>query len=108
LLGVVYGISHAAQHCWTNATPLASLLGGLALLALFGFIESRAVHPLLPFRIFLNRTRAASFLAMMLMPAAMFSMFFSLSLYIQNVMGYSPLEAGFAFLPFSAGIVLAA
>ena len=83
-------------------------MGGLALLALFGFIESRAEHPLLPFRIFLNRTRAASFLAMMLMPAAMFSMFFYLSLYIQNVMGYSPLQAGFAFLPFSAGIVVAA
>ena len=45
---------------------------------------------------------------MMLMPAAMFSMFFYLSLYIQNVMGYSPLQAGFAFLPFSAGIVVAA
>jgi MFS family permease len=108
LLGVVYGLSHAAQHGWSNTTTLASLVGGLALLALFGFIESRAEHPLLPFRIFLNRTRAASFLAMMLMPAAMFSMFFYLSLYIQNVMGYSPLQAGFAFLPFSAGIVLAA
>ena len=45
---------------------------------------------------------------MMLMPAAMFAMFFYLSLYIQNVMGYSPLEAGFAFLPFSAGIVVSA
>jgi predicted MFS family arabinose efflux permease len=45
---------------------------------------------------------------MMLMPAAMFSMFFYLSLYIQNVMDYSPLKAGFAFLPFSAGIVVAA
>jgi predicted MFS family arabinose efflux permease len=45
---------------------------------------------------------------MMLMPAAMFSMFFYLSLYIQNVMGFSPLKAGFAFLPFSAGIVVAA
>ena len=71
-------------------------------------IESRVEHPLLPFRIFANRTRAASFVAMMLAPAAMFSMFFFLSLYIQNVMGYSPLKAGFAFLPFSFGIVVAA
>ena len=71
-------------------------------------IESRVKHPLLPFRIFANQTRAASFLAMMLLPAAMFAMFFYLSQYIQNVMGYTPLHAGFAFLPFSAGIVVAA
>ena len=44
---------------------------------------------------------------MMLLPAAMFSMFFFLSLFIQNVMGYSPLKAGFAFLPFSICIIIA-
>lgn len=108
LLGLVYGLSRAAQEGWSDTVTIASLVAGVALLAIFGFIESRAEHPLLPFRIFLNRTRAASFVAMMLMPAAMFSMFFYLSLYIQNVMGYSPLKAGFAFLPFSAGIVVAA
>jgi EmrB/QacA subfamily drug resistance transporter len=108
LLGLVYGLSRAAQEGWSDTVTIASLVVGVALLVLFGFVESRAAHPLLPFRIFMNRTRAASFVAMMLMPAAMFSMFFYLSLYIQNVMGYSPLEAGFAFLPFSAGIVVAA
>ena len=55
-----------------------------------------------------NRTRAASFVAMFLAPAAMFAMFYFLSQYIQNVMGYSPIEAGLAFLPFCAGIVVAA
>ena len=108
LLSLVYGLSRAAQEGWSDTVTIASLVAGVALLALFGFIETRAEHPLLPFRIFANRTRAASFVAMMLMPAAMFSMFFYLSLYIQNVMGYSPLQAGFAFLPFSAGIVVAA
>ena len=78
------------------------------LLALFIAVESRVEHPLLPFRIFANRTRAASFVAMALLPAAMFSMFFFLSLFIQNVMGYSPLKTGVAFLPFSVGIVLSA
>ena len=68
---------------------------------MFILIESRVEHPLLPFRVFLNRTRAASFVAMLLAPAAMFAMFFFLSQFIQNVMGYSPLKAGFAFLPFS-------
>ena len=77
-------------------------------LAAFLFIESRVEHPLLPSRVFLNRTRAASFGAMFLAPAAMFAMFFYLSQYIQNVMGYSPLEAGVAFLPFCFGLVAAA
>ena len=78
------------------------------LLVLFFMVEFRVEHPLLPFRIFMNRTRAASFVAMMLLPAAMFSMFFFLSLFIQNVMGYSPLKAGFAFLPFSICIIISA
>jgi EmrB/QacA subfamily drug resistance transporter len=108
LLGLVYGLSRAAEEGWSDLWTVLSIAVGVILLAIFGFIESRAEHPLLPFRIFQNRTRAASFAAMMLMPAAMFAMFFYLSLYIQNVMGYSPLKAGFAFLPFSVGIVIAA
>jgi EmrB/QacA subfamily drug resistance transporter len=108
LLGLVYGLSRAATHGWGDTWTLITLIGGVAILALFGLIESRAEHPLLPFRIFLNRTRGASFVAMMLLPAAMFAMFYYLSQYIQNVMGYSPLHAGVAFLPFSAGIVVAA
>ena len=71
-------------------------------------VECGCEHPLLPFRVFANRSRAASFVAMMLLPAAMFSMFFFLSLFIQNVMGYSPLKAGFAFLPFSICIIISA
>jgi predicted MFS family arabinose efflux permease len=83
-------------------------VAGAILIALFVAVESRVEHPLLPFRIFANRTRAASFVAMALLPAAMFSMFFFLSLFIQNVMGYSPLKTGVAFLPFSAGIIISA
>ena len=108
LLGVVYGLSRAGQDGWTDGLTLASLAVGAVLLAVFLVIEHRVEHPLLPFRVFTNRTRATSFLAMFLAPAAMFSMFFYLSLYVQNVMGFSPLEAGLAFLPFSGGIVLAA
>lgn len=110
LLGIVYGLSRAGdqQYGWGDQWTVASLAAGVGLLALFIYIESRVEHPLLPFRIFANQTRAASFLAMMLMPAAMFSMFFFLSLFIQNVMGYSPLKAGVAFLPFSIGIVISA
>ncbi|GAB3580421.1 MFS transporter [Calidifontibacter terrae] len=110
LLALVFGLSRAGDpsYGWGSPSTYGSLIAGVALLVLFGFIESRVEHPLLPFRIFASRTRAASFAAMMLMPAAMFSMFFFLSLFIQNVMGFSPLKAGFAFLPFSVGIIISA
>ncbi|HRD64465.1 MAG TPA: MFS transporter, partial [Nocardioides sp.] len=89
---------------WT----LLSLAAGVVLLGAFVLIESRVKHPLLPVRVFTNRTRAASFVAMFFAPAAMFAMFFYLSQYIQTVMGYSPLKAGVAFLPFCFGLVAAA
>lgn len=110
LLAIVFGISRAGESAygWGHPSAYGSLIVGAALLVLFGVIESRVEHPLLPFRIFANRTRAASFAAMMLMPAAMFAMFFFLSLFIQNVMGFSPLKAGFAFLPFSFGMIISA
>jgi len=89
---------------WT----LVSLGAGVLLLAAFVLIERTVSHPLLPFRILANRTRATSFIVMMLVPAAMFAMFYFLSQYVQNVMGFSSLKTGFAFLPFSAGIIVAA
>ncbi|MFC7361406.1 MFS transporter [Nocardioides astragali] len=108
LLGVVYGLSRAGSEGWSDTYTVASLIAGAALLLVFGVVESRVAHPLLPFRIFTSRTRASSFVAMFLAPAAMFAMFFFLSQYIQNVMGYSPLKAGVAFLPFTVGIVVGA
>ena len=108
LLGVVYGLSRAGTQGWGDTITVASLVAGVLLLLVFGLIESRVKHPLLPFRIFQSRTRASSFVAMFLAPAAMFAMFYFLSQYIQNVMGYSPLEAGVAFLPFTVGIVVGA
>jgi EmrB/QacA subfamily drug resistance transporter len=110
LLAIVYGLTHAGNptYGWSDPWTITSLVAGGVLLALFVAVESRVEHPLLPFRIFANRTRAASFIAMALLPAAMFAMFFFLSLFIQNVMGYSPLKTGVAFLPFSIGIVVSA
>ncbi|GAA1765262.1 MFS transporter [Nocardioides hankookensis] len=108
LLGLVYGISRAGTDGWGDTWTIVSIAAGVALLAVFLFIESRVEHPLLPTRVFANRTRAASFVAMFFAPAAMFAMFFYLSQYIQTVMGYSPIKAGVAFLPFCVGLVLAA
>ena len=110
LLGIVFGLTQAgkADYGWDHPSTIVSLALGVVLLGIFAMIESRVEHPLLPMRILRNRTRAASFLAMMLAPAAMFAMFFFLSLFIQQIVGYSPLRAGFAFLPFSFGIVIGA
>ncbi len=83
LLGLVYGFSRAGSEGWSDPWTVSSLVAGALVLALLLFIESRVEHPLLPSRVFLNRTCAASFGAMFLAPAAMFAMFFYLSQYIQ-------------------------
>jgi EmrB/QacA subfamily drug resistance transporter len=110
LLALVFGLTRAGNqdYGWGDTWTVTSLVASVVLLAVFIAVESRVEHPVLPFRIFASRTRAASFAAMMLMPAAMFSMFFFLSLFIQLVMGFSPLRTGFAFLPFSVGIIISA
>jgi EmrB/QacA subfamily drug resistance transporter len=108
LLAIVYGLTHASSNGWSDPVTMIALLAGIALLGVFALVESRVEHPLLPFRIFANQSRAASFVAMMLLPAAMFAMFFYLSQYIQDVKGYTPLHTGVAFLPFCVGMVFAA
>lgn len=108
VLGLVYGISRAGTDGWGDTLTAASLVAGVALIGVFLTLERRVEHPLLPVRVFTNRTRAASFVAMFFAPAAMFAMFFYLSQYIQTVMGYSPIKAGVAFLPFVFGLMAAA
>lgn len=110
LFGIVYGLSHAAESgsSWTDALTLVPLLGGLAVLAAFVQVERRAAHPLLPLRILADRNRAVSLFSMLLVGAGLFAMFFFLGLFVQQVLGYSPVKSGFAFLPFSAGIVVSA
>ncbi len=110
LVGVVYGLTRAGdqRYGWGDTGTIASLAAGVLLLAVFVLVERRVEHPLLPFRIVANRSRATSFAVMMLVPAAMFAMFFFLSLFVQNVMGYSPLKTGVAFLPFSVAMVVSA
>ena len=108
LVSLVYGLTHAATTSWGNTTTLTTIVLGLVLITAFLVIESRSRHALMPFRILADRTRAVSFLVMLIVGAAMFAMFYFLGLYIQQVLGYSSLKAGFSFLPFSVGIVVAA
>jgi len=110
LVSLVYGLTQKGQQgsTWTEFGVLAPIALGAVLLAAFLLIESRAHQPLLPVRIVADRTRGVSFVVMLMVGASMFAMFFFLALYIQQVLGFTPLESGLAFLPFSVGIILGA
>ena len=108
LVSLVYGLTHAATTSWGDRTTLLTLATGVVLIAAFLVIESRSSHALMPFRVLANRTRATTYVAMLAIGSALFSMFYFLGLYIQTVLGYSSIRAGVAFLPFSVGIVVAA
>ena len=108
LVGIVYGLTHAATDGWSDPVTIACLVAGVLLLAAFVRVEARTTHPLLPIRVLAQRDRAATYVAMLAIGSAMFAMFYFLSLYIQQVLHFSPFKTGLAFLPFSIGIVVAA
>jgi EmrB/QacA subfamily drug resistance transporter len=110
LLSLVYGITRAGDrsHGWTDTWTLVALAVGAVLLVVFALLERNVTHPLLPGRILADRDRMASYAVMMLIPAAMFTMFFFLTLVLQNVMGESPMKTGLMFLPFSITMIISA
>ena len=108
LVMLVYGFTRAEADGWSSAPTLSFVGAGLALLATFALVERTNPHPLLPLRVLLDRNRGGSFLAMLLAGTAMFATFLFLTYYFQQTLGYSAVRAGFAFLPFSAGIITGA
>ncbi|MGZ8794896.1 MAG: MFS transporter [Gaiellaceae bacterium] len=108
LLVLVYDIVKAQQYGWTSGRTLG--LGALAALLLVAFvvIEHRSRAPLIRLDIFRIRSLTASNGAMLFVVSGLFAMFYFASLYVQDVLGYSPLKAGLAFLPVTAGIVIGA
>ncbi|MGQ4387642.1 MFS transporter [Streptomyces sp. SAS_270] len=105
LFAIVYGFAHVESTSWTNPVTLGSLAGGVVLLAVFVWLETRVAHPLLPLRLVLDRTRGGAFLAVFVLGMGMFSIFLFLTYYLEASIGYSPIEAGLAFLPMVVGIV---
>ena len=108
LVALVYGFTVATTHGWGSASTLTYLVIGGLLLAAFVVIERRSRTPLLPMRVVLDRNRAGSFISSFLAGAGLFGMFLFLSYYLQGTLHYSALKAGFAFLPFSGGVIVAA
>ncbi|MFE4050224.1 MFS transporter [Streptomyces sp. YIM B13518] len=105
---LVYGFIRAAQDGWRDPLTLASFAA--AVLVLFGFVlvERRSRQPITPLHMFADRNRAGTYGIMLCLAAAMFGMFFFLTLFVQDVLGFSPLRAGLAFLPVSAVIAIGA
>jgi EmrB/QacA subfamily drug resistance transporter len=106
LVVLTYGIVETDTHGWASARTLITLAIGVALLATFVLIEGRlAKAPLVPLRIFKNRPVVGADIVVLCMGAAAFAMWYFLSLYLQNVLGYDPIDAGLAFLPMTLAIV---
>jgi EmrB/QacA subfamily drug resistance transporter len=108
LVALVYGFTLAARDGWTSQNTLFFLAIASVMLVAFVVVEFKSTNPLLPMRIVLDRNRGGSYLAAFLVGSGLLGMFLFLTYYFQGTLGYSALKAGFAFLPFSMGIILAA
>ncbi|MFJ7149427.1 MFS transporter [Streptomyces sp. NPDC100445] len=105
LVAVVYGFSEAEPRGWTDPLVLALFAVGVLLLVAFVRWQTRAPSPLLPLHIVRDRDRAGCFLTMMLAVIGMFGLFLFMTYYLQDVLAYSPVRAGLAFLPLTAAII---
>jgi EmrB/QacA subfamily drug resistance transporter len=104
--GLVYGFVRAASDGWTDAFTLSSFVAGAVLLTAFVLTELRAEQPITPLRLFNDRSRTIANVSRGLLFAGMFGLFFFLTQFLQDVLGYSSLKAGFAFLPLPVTVFL--
>ncbi|MFF1459530.1 MFS transporter [Streptomyces sp. NPDC058330] len=105
---LVYGFIRASEDGWSDLLTVAAFAGSVVFLALFLMVERRSKQPITPLRMFRDRNRAGAYGMMLSLAAAMFGMFFFLTLFVQNVLDFSPLRAGLAFLPVSVVIAVSA
>ncbi|MEU1514767.1 MFS transporter [Streptomyces sp. NPDC005811] len=107
LFCLVYGFSNAETHDWGSPATWGFLVAGGILLAAFTWWQTRSAHPLLPLRVLLDRNRGASFVSVLIIGAGMFGVFLFLTYYLQQSLGYTPVETGLAFLPMVGGLMIA-
>ena len=106
LFSITYGFNEAATKGWSSSTTISFLVAAVVLLVIFVVIERKVANPLMPLRVVTERNRGGSYLGSLVVGAGLFSMFLFLGLYLQVILGYTPLKSGFAFLPFTAGIIV--
>jgi EmrB/QacA subfamily drug resistance transporter len=104
LFCLVYGFSHAETTAWNNPFTIGFLVFGVILLAVFALLETRVRYPLLPPRVIQNRTRGGSMLAMLFASMGLFGVFLFLTYYLQEILRFSPVKTGVAFLPMIAAL----
>ncbi|WP_037910522.1 MFS transporter [Actinacidiphila yeochonensis] len=105
LVALVYGFSSASSDGWTSAITLGMFVAAVVLLGAFITVERRVLAPLLPLRVVTDRNRGGIYLSLGLAVIGMFGLFLFLTYYLQQVLGYSALKSGFAFLPMVAGMI---
>lgn len=105
---LVYGFIRAGQDGWSNSLTITAFVAAVVLLTSFVRIELTSAQPITPLHLLKDRNRGGSYLVMLCLAAALFSMFFFLTLFVQEVLGYGPMKAGLAFLPVSATIIVVA
>jgi EmrB/QacA subfamily drug resistance transporter len=108
LFALTYGLIEANTYGWTSARILGCFLVAAVALVAFVLLERQQRAPMLPLELFRNRTYTGANLTMLLVALAMFGVFFFVSLYMQNILGYSAVQAGAAFLPMTVLIILVA
>jgi EmrB/QacA subfamily drug resistance transporter len=101
---LVYAFIRAASNGWGDSVAIGSFGAAAVLIAAFLVIETRAAEPITPLRLFASAGRSGSFVARLLLVAGMFGMFFFLTQFLQDVLGFSPIEAGIAFLPMTVAL----
>ncbi|MFH9861343.1 MFS transporter [Streptomyces sp. NPDC017202] len=105
---LVYGLIRVPSEGWGNAVSLTCFAAAVVLLVSFLVAERRAAQPIVPFQLFSDRTRTAAYTNMLMFTATILSLFYFLSQFIQNVLEFSPIQAGLAFLPMTLGMFVVA
>jgi EmrB/QacA subfamily drug resistance transporter len=105
---LVWACTQPAEHGWGSLNTLGWMAVSVVLLAAFVLVEIRSTAPLLPMRILKNRNRAGAYVVGLLVWAGLFAVFLFLTYYLQDILKYTPIQAGVAFLPFSAGVIVGA
>ncbi|MFJ8870855.1 MFS transporter [Streptomyces sp. NPDC102473] len=105
---LVYGFIRASEDGWSDVVTIGAFVAAVVFLLAFLAVERGSKQPITPLRMFRDRNRAGTYGMMLSLAAAMFGMFFFLTLFVQNILDFSPLQAGLAFLPVSAIIAVSA
>ncbi|MDO8186437.1 MFS transporter [Conexibacter sp. JD483] len=105
LFALVFGFSNAESHGWGDAVTLAMLAASVVLLVLFAGLQQRVAQPLLPLRVLLERNRGGAYLALGIGAIAIFVVSLFLTYYMQQVLDFSPVQTGFAFMPMNVAIM---